>query len=164
MSYEAQDRIEREFLVLLRRAHKGTIQVAGVEPIERAAYAILGRLFDDGPMRLTAIATLLEVDVSTVSRQVQALVRGQLVDRVADPGDRRAALLELTARGREELLKARAERRRLVRTVVSNWTAKEREVFAALLERFNAGLATHSRTAQPPVGRGDRELVENQRA
>lgn len=145
--------------MLLRRAYKGTIQVAGVEPIERAAYAILGRLFDDGPMRLTAIATLLEVDVSTASRQVQALVRGGLVNRVADPGDRRAALLELTARGREELLKARAERRRLVRTVVSNWTAKEREVFAALLERFNVGLATHSRTAQPPVGRGDRELV-----
>jgi DNA-binding MarR family transcriptional regulator len=137
-----RDRIERELTLLVRRTQRIHVRLPGVaRHVERAAYSILGRLHDDGPMRLTALAALFGLDVSTVSRQVQSLQNEDLISRSADPGDRRAALIEITGHGVEVLRGMRAARRELLRELTDSWPARDRERFADLLERFNEGIA-----------------------
>ncbi|MDR7273734.1 MarR family winged helix-turn-helix transcriptional regulator [Catenuloplanes atrovinosus] len=139
---DAQDRIERELTLLVRRTQRIHLRLPGVvRHVERSAYSILGRLHDDGPARLTTLATLFTLDVSTVSRQVQALRTEGLISRSADPGDRRATLISITEHGTEVLLGMRAARRALLRELTGEWPAVDRERFAELLERFNDGVA-----------------------
>lgn len=64
-----------------------------------AAMPIIARLVHEGPMRSSALAELTYLDPSTVSRQVDALVKLALVRRTADPDDGRATLLEATPPG-----------------------------------------------------------------
>ena len=155
---EAQDRIERELTVLVRRAHRMHLAMPGVVGhVDRAAYGILGRLYDDGPMRLTTIATLFGLDVSTVSRQVLSLHTEELVRRSTDPTDRRATLIEVTPRGAEVLLGIRAERRRIVRELTTTWPVEDQERFGVLLERFNVGMA--DRIAGTAAGTGADETI-----
>lgn len=138
----AQDRIEREITLLVRRAQRVQVSVPGVaQHVDKAAYAILGRLYDDGPMRSTTVATLFGLDVSTVSRQVATLHQEGLVHRVTDPADRRAVLIEVSPRGRDVLLTIRAQRRRLIQDLTGDWPEGDQESFATLLQRFNAGVA-----------------------
>src|SRR4051794_32042767 len=68
--------------------------------VDRAAYLTLARLSDLGTARMSELAALLGLDLSTVSRQVRALEELGLVGRTSDPEDRRAYLLEPTESGR----------------------------------------------------------------
>jgi DNA-binding MarR family transcriptional regulator len=142
MADEAAARVERELTALIQRALRGPLLDDGTgRLLERPAYAVLARLHDDGPMRLAALATLLGLDPSTVSRQVQGLTEAGMTSRQADPDDRRAARLELTEAGRARLLTTRDHRSRLLHGLLEAWPADDREAFADLLERFNADVA-----------------------
>jgi len=136
------ERIERELTVIVRRAQRMGRHGEGPGlPLDRATYSILGQLHDEGPMRLSDLATCFHLDASTVSRQVAAVVRSGLVEREADPRDGRAYWLKITSRGEELLGVARAARRRVFREVLIAWPHEDRLTFASLLERFNAGLS-----------------------
>lgn len=147
-------RVERELTQLVRRAQRVHLHGdEGPQPLERAAYTILGRLYDGGSCRLGALAESFGVTPSTVSRQVQALVSLGLVRREADPEDGRACRLELTAHGRDALTRTRALRRRMVRGLLATWSEQDVACFARLLEQFNHGLteAVAAELAQPAV-------------
>lgn len=135
------ERIERELTLLMRRAQKVHLHSRGPEhPLDRSAYAILGLLRDGGPQRPGELAERFHLDASTVSRQVTALERSQLVTRVPDPHDGRAYRLELTAQGVHVLDATRRYRRAVVRELLGSWPMADQEAFGALLARFNAGL------------------------
>jgi DNA-binding MarR family transcriptional regulator len=137
------ERIERELTVLVRRAQKVHLHAeGGPQPLDRAAYSILGRLHDDGPQRLGTLAGAFGVDPSTITRQVQSLEQHHLVARVRDPADRRACLLQLTDAGRGALQRTRDLRRGVMRDLLAQWSEDDRAAFAVLLERFNADLAS----------------------
>lgn len=149
----ALERIEQELTLLVRRAMKTRVEVPGRpgQTLERSAYAILARLAQDGPSRLTALAHAFELDLSTVSRQVQALQAGGLVARATDPADRRAVLLTLTPLGRQVVQSCRTRRHERLVTVLDAWPAEDREVFGRLLARFNAGMAAaRAGRGEPP--------------
>jgi DNA-binding MarR family transcriptional regulator len=133
--------IERELTLLVRRAQK--VSLRGREPghpVDRAAYAILGRLLDAGAQRPGALAEHFYLDASTISRQVASLEKEHLVERVADRQDGRASLLQLTRQGEMVLVETRAERRQVVEGLVEAWSLRDREAFARLLGRLNVGL------------------------
>jgi DNA-binding MarR family transcriptional regulator len=94
--------------------------------VQRAARA-LGRRFDDAlrpigltngqfsllmslnrpePPRMTAVASLLAMDRTTLTAALKPLRRRGLVKVTPDPGDRRGRLMELTAKGRRSLARA----------------------------------------------------------
>jgi len=56
-----------------------------------------------GDLSLKALADALNLDKSTLSRTVDGMVREGLVARHADPSDRRAVCLTLSARGRAKV-------------------------------------------------------------
>lgn len=141
------DRIECALTVLVRRAQRISWQAPGERQLERAAYAILGRLYDEGPSRLSALATVFGLDLSTVSRQVQALESAGFVTRAVDPADRRASLLDLTDEGSDELLRVRRLRRAVVHELLAEWPEQDQSTFAELLERFNDEFASRPSVA-----------------
>ncbi|HKG49672.1 MAG TPA: MarR family transcriptional regulator [Actinomycetales bacterium] len=143
---EPMERIERELTQLVRQSLKVGEHLEGsdldhqAQPLERAAYSILGMLEEKGPSRLGAVAARFHLDASTVSRQVSALERQGLLVREVDPGDRRACRLGLSPEGEQALARTRSARRQLLHDLLSNWSEDDQARFAALLEQLNAGL------------------------
>ena len=69
-------------------------------PIGFAAYAVLGRVVADGPMRLSDLAARNRMLPAALTRQVQALEAEGYIERRPDPADGRAAVVEATPAGR----------------------------------------------------------------
>ena len=74
---------------------------AGFEQAQTiAALSAVRRL---GPVRVSAVADDLHMDISVASRQLAALEERGLVERTTDPGDARSRLLAVTPAGLEAL-------------------------------------------------------------
>jgi DNA-binding MarR family transcriptional regulator len=117
-------------------------QRAGAE-IDRAGYGVLVRVAELGPVRLSELAQYLGLDVSTVSRQVQHLEQRGLVERSPDPLDRRAALLDLSEKGRETTYRMRDAWCETVADVVKTWKPADIARFGSLLDRFVADMVKY---------------------
>jgi DNA-binding MarR family transcriptional regulator len=66
----------------------------------RQPHGYVLRALHERPLALTALAELLDVSKQAVGQVVDEMVSLDLVERRPDPGDRRAKLLSLTAKGR----------------------------------------------------------------
>jgi DNA-binding MarR family transcriptional regulator len=108
--------------------------------ISRTGHWLLVRVSESAPVRLSEIADSVELDVSTVSRQVRDLVVAGLLAKVPDPADGRAALLSLTERGAAVLEAVSEARRRVLAEAIADWTDEERTALADGLLRLGAGL------------------------
>ena len=121
----------------------GAVRVAGGAPLELAAAQVLGRVGDEGPLRLTALAERLGLDLSTVSRQVPGLEAAGWLDREADPRDRRAQLLRLTEAGQQALRERRAMHAQILREALPAWEDAQLHDLAASLARLNTDLSAY---------------------
>jgi DNA-binding MarR family transcriptional regulator len=138
----ANKQIEQQLTILLRRVQRIHLSTSSGEmDIERSAYGILCRLADEGPQRLGVLALGFGLDPSTITRQVQAMERAQLVERRPDEQDRRASILSLTEEGRMVLEHTRAHRRQRMDAVFSDWPDSDRDELARLLTRLNESIA-----------------------
>ena len=125
-------------------------QAGNPDAVDRATYLLLVHLVKDGPRRASAVAEAVHSDPSTVSRQVAQLVRLGLVDRVADPVDRRATLLVATDEGRRVFAENRRLRSRWIAELMAGWADDDRATFAHLLVRFTDAFESHKlRSAHP---------------
>lgn len=132
-------------LVRLKKSMEGfrarVLEVGG-HGLEGSGLALLYHLTTAGPMRTSALSELLGLDPSTTSRHVASLERSGHVERVADPDDGRAWLVQATATGRKAFEDTRALRNALVAHALESWTADEVDDFAAALARFNDAVTT----------------------
>jgi DNA-binding MarR family transcriptional regulator len=110
------------------------------ESIDRAGYWLLVRVSEHGPVRLSELAESVELDPSTVSRQMRDLVAAGLITKVPDPLDGRASLLSLSERGSAVLDAVSDARLETLAEAVADWTDDERRTLAAGLSRLAAGL------------------------
>lgn len=146
------DALQHQVAVFARRAEQSRLGGVGQarNSMDRAAYLLLNRLDQEGPMGVKALAAGMGIDSSTVTRQVAPLVDAGLVTRASHPEDGRAVVLQLSARGRTRLEEVRASRRELMALVTEEWTPQERDAFCTLLTRFNVSLASVT-AAMPTV-------------
>ena len=86
---------------------------AGFGDLTRAQVRLLAGIDDDEGTRLTVLAERARIAKQTATALVDRLVAAGYVRRTPDPEDRRARLVQLTARGRELVPVARAEERRI---------------------------------------------------
>ncbi|MEU9073140.1 MarR family winged helix-turn-helix transcriptional regulator [Kitasatospora sp. NPDC004745] len=131
--------VEREVALMFRRGRARVAELSRrVHPeLEGAAYSMLGYIEQAGRVRVTDVGAHFTVGKATVSRQIRALEELGLVSREADPLDRRAALVSLTADGRRRYLAARDVRMRRVSELLGDWSREDVDRFAELLHRFN---------------------------
>ena len=80
--------------------------------VTRAQWKVLFRLERQPGLRQIELADMLDIEPITLSRIVDRLEEAGLVERVADPADRRAWRLHVTVQARPLVEKLRARRRR----------------------------------------------------
>jgi DNA-binding MarR family transcriptional regulator len=125
----------RELQRMVRRA-KARHQAAAKNDVESATHMLLHTVAAEGPMRSSALATSVQSDLSTVSRQVTALVGRGLLERQADQGDGRASLLALTGAGRAALADYERQRQAFFDAVLADWSIEEMRQFTRQLDRL----------------------------
>ncbi|WP_328384882.1 MarR family transcriptional regulator [Streptomyces sp. NBC_00400] len=145
------DALQHQVAVFARRAEQSRLGGVGQarNSMDRAAYLLLNRLDQEGPMGVKALAAGMGIDSSTVTRQVAPLVDSGLVSRATHPEDGRAVVLQLSERGLARLEEVRTSRRALMALVTEHWTEEERTAFTTLLTRFNASLSDITASLTP---------------
>lgn len=134
------------------------LAVASGVSLDRVEYSTLVRIEEaaaKGATRLTDLADLMAVDISTVSRQVRSLEQAGLVRRSCDAQDQRASRLHLTEGGQDTLNRTRLASQDAMRELLSSWTPDERSIFATLMSRLvdniaNLGAPNYSGAARRP--------------
>jgi DNA-binding MarR family transcriptional regulator len=141
-------RIETE-VALLMRFGEATRRASGSAEhrvLDRAAYVILRHLDTAGPQNVSALAAKLNLDGSTVTRQVSAMQRDGLIARTPDPADGRGTVISPTAAGLQRMAAVRAARTRLYGDILAGWSPDDRDTLAELLQRFNQALESRPRS------------------
>jgi DNA-binding MarR family transcriptional regulator len=134
--------LEQQLLMLARRLSK-PVRLhgpSGYTVLDRPAYQALLRIVEEGPLRPTALAGLLEVDLSVVSRQIKALEDVGFVQRTSDPADARASLVSASEAGLAAFRETQTQRTQVLGEVLGPWPQEDRDNFVRLLTLFNAEL------------------------
>lgn len=109
---------------------------------EGFAYAIgagfwqLHHIHDFGEVRVSEMAAALNLDISTVSRQLKGLLNRGLVERIADPNDARVVLVRLSPLGRRIFAELVGKRRSLFDSALEGWPPQDLDNLVHLLERM----------------------------
>ena len=142
--------IETQVALLMRLAEatRRSTTLTPYRALDRASYVILRLLQQDGPQNVSGLATALNLDGSTVTRQVTALQQDGLIERRPDPRDGRGTVIEATAAGLGQVDEVRAARRSLYRTVLHDYSEPELRDLAATLERFTGALDAYARATR----------------
>ena len=125
------------------RQHDRLMAMAGVS-LDRAAVALLRQIADTEPMRPSALAGLLGVEASHITRQVQQLEKGGYVTRIPDPADRRAQRIEITPTGEDVIWRIREASCRGMQIALADWSPDELHQLATLFHRMVGDFLTHS--------------------
>jgi DNA-binding MarR family transcriptional regulator len=84
-----------------RLARFGPAQV-GLEPLPASELAVLRAVMDEPGRSVSEVAAVIDMHSSNVSTAVRSLMERGLLDKHADPRDRRVSLLQPTARALTE--------------------------------------------------------------
>ena len=106
---------------------------------------LLARLAEE-QCRIGELAEHLCLDVSTVSRQVQALEERDLAKRERHPTDRRGWVVEITSQGRHVLSQHRRARRVIFAELLADVQPTELEAVTSILDRLGARIEEISST------------------
>lgn len=148
--------LETTFRLLGKRIYRTGARRAsyGGPDLDHASISLLAVLEDREDMRPSDIATVLELDQSTISRQLHQLEKVGRVARRPDSGDGRVSRIRLTVEGRDILAAARAARARMLADVFAGWPEADCRQLNVLLERLQQDLAATPNSPQPaqPAG------------
>ena len=109
-------------------------------PFTGAGLVALRAIERHGPIAVSDVARRLEVDQSTVSRQVRPLEEEGLVARTTDPADRRSARLAVTPKGRRVLDRVTEVPLNDYAVAVGDWPEADRARLGELMRRLRAAL------------------------
>jgi DNA-binding MarR family transcriptional regulator len=139
--------IETQVALLMRlgEASRRATRLAPHRALDRSAYVILRHLQAGGPLNVSALAARLNLDGSTVTRQVTALENDNLVERRRDPSDGRGIVIAPTDLGLEQVNAVRKARHDIYDRVLRDWDEADRVALAGALERFNDSLEQYMR-------------------
>ena len=117
----------------LRERSAETLAPWDITPAHLRALRTLAR---HGTMRLSELSDRLQIAPRTATEVVDALQARDLVRRRADPGDRRAILVEVTERGTGVLAGIRAARGPEARRTFGRLSPDERAELARILSKL----------------------------
>lgn len=93
-----------------------------------------------GPLRATAIAEFFNQSPRTVTEAIDGLERDGLVERKPDASDRRAKLIQITAKGIDAVARTEPLRRQIIQQTFGTLLPDERENLGAVLEKLARAL------------------------
>ncbi|MGP0583980.1 MarR family winged helix-turn-helix transcriptional regulator [Paenibacillus timonensis] len=98
------------------------------------------------------IADALGTDITTFSRQIQSLTKLNLVEKTADPDDRRVQTLSLTTEGKYIATTIDMQMNEYLNEVFSYMSEFEKESVLRSVKLFNDAMAKSSKCCAPVTG------------
>src|SRR3954453_16328729 len=92
------------------------------DQVDPSTFPLAKALMCSDAMRVSDLAAKLELDASTVSRQIKQLEDKKIVERPPDPADGRASLVRLTAEGEAQMQAAFKRRFLRIKAAVEPWS------------------------------------------
>jgi len=108
-------------------------------PLERAHYLLLLQL-GNGPLSVGELATKLLLDNSTVTRQINVMLKNNLIEKIPNPNDGRSALVTSTQIGRELAETMHYLRLDRLQVTLKDWTGEDKKALATLTYRLTRDL------------------------
>ena len=105
--------------------------------LERAHYLLLILLERNDRQSVGALAEQVNLDASTVTRQVAAMKQAGLVDKLDNPDDRRGGFVTISEAGRTAAATVRDRRLDRVERAFHDWSEQDRRDFARLTALYN---------------------------
>ncbi|WP_091602516.1 MarR family winged helix-turn-helix transcriptional regulator [Arthrobacter koreensis] len=103
MSFGESLQLSRELRPMLPRLyHLSRRRIPGWD-LTTSQSSAMSTLVDRGPLRMSELAALEGVQLPSATSVVNGLVKLGLVERRADPADRRAVVIDLTPKGRRQV-------------------------------------------------------------
>ena len=103
---------------------------------DQGMISVLSMLGKCGPARASDLARDLSLDLSTVSRHVQSLEKQGLLEKMADPTDRRAMTLNVTSDGKDHLEQLWERRVNNMREGLAHWDPEDLRTLSRLTARY----------------------------
>lgn len=97
-------------------------------------------LFDNGPTKMCDLRDELGVTATNITALVDALEKDGMVERIPHPTDRRATLIQLTAKAHKTISFGCTEFKDKVSGLFSEFTVSEQEQLFRLLMKMKDGL------------------------
>lgn len=132
-------RLVFELTLLSRHFPASLLRRPGFQ-LDRSAYLILTRLEMDSPLSLRELSEAFQLDISTINRQVAAMLKQGLVERVPDPDGGIARKIRASAKGLELVAADREQSQEGIGAVVADWTAADIAQLSGLISRFNMSI------------------------
>jgi DNA-binding MarR family transcriptional regulator len=107
----------------LSRRLRPTLAGSGLTPTRLSVLATLARR---GPMRISELASIEGLNPTMLSRVIAELAGAGLLQRVPDPNDGRAALVDATAAGRRLRKKIQNERNDVLSVLLADLDERQR--------------------------------------
>src|ERR1700712_667892 len=128
--------------VLVRRIRRVIAERARMlhPELSPVAYSMRMALNDSGPRRASDLVEIFSIDKGAVSRQVQALLELDLIERTPDEEDRRAMILKISEEGHRRLANIGLTRRQEISERLEDWTDEDLLSFVRSLARYNNAL------------------------
>ncbi|MFI6775109.1 MarR family winged helix-turn-helix transcriptional regulator [Nocardia sp. NPDC050412] len=136
---DALTRLVFELTLLSRHFPASLLRRPGFQ-LDRSAYLILTRLEMDAPLSLRELSEAFQLDISTINRQVAAMLKQGLVERVPDPDGGIARKIRASAKGLELVAADREQSQEGIGAVVADWTAADITQMSGLISRFNMSI------------------------
>ena len=150
---EANAQLGSDLLSVVARLNRMATQRAQME-MPSAQARLLAQVEEQGPARISALASADHCSQPTMTAQVQRLEAEGWVRRETDPADARAVLVTITATGRAALHQARNRRAEVVAPCLAALDDPDRAVLADAVDILRRLLAdagpTHTQSPEPP--------------
>lgn len=114
--------------------------------LDAVTYPVLLAVHQHGPVGISDVADVMHSDISTVSRQVSALVAHGLLEKKPDPNDGRATLVSLTDNGQVALEEMQSIRGVWFQGLLTRWSRDEAASFTTDLRRLGDALDANLRS------------------
>lgn len=99
---------------------------------------------------MTELAERLQVDLSTISRQIAAMEAKGLIERKPDVSDPRTVRVTLSDHGLFQWGIMRRARQETYQTILADWSSEDRQVLSRLIHKLNQSIRTYQNEHRHP--------------
>jgi len=133
---EAPATAEEALIGLLMQAGRKLRTRHPEDQVDPSTFPLARALMCSDGMRVSDLAAQVELDASTVSRQIKQLEDKNIVERATDPADGRASLVRLTSYGEEHMQAAFRRRLLRIKSALEPWSDDDLAHLKILLTRL----------------------------
>ena len=132
--------LEEQIGFLLRRAHQRASAIfaarIGAHDLTPTQFAALAKIHDSGAISQNRLGRVTAMDPATMQGVIARLNDRGLIERAADPTDKRRTLLRLTPAGRAAFLASTENGKAISRETLAPLSVEERAAFLRLLKKL----------------------------